>query len=466
MDLLPTQSSKTALDTLHEHHVDGELKATSIPPIAVPFLTHHDGRHSSFFETNSVHKTTDACGHKQLNQYILYDVIGKGAYGKVRKAFWPEKNRYFAVKIIHKKKAKKLMLRGPRAPRSDGLDHIRKESAIWKKLHHPNIVRLREVIDDPEADKIYLVSELIEGKSIIDGEARCTPLHEDVARDCFCQLIEGLEFLHFHKIIHRDIKPGNLLYSADGIVKITDFGQSQVIEDEDDCFRQTVGTGPFLAPEMLTGDEYKGLPIDVWACGVTLYLFVYGHLPFEAETPQLLYEKIKSDPITFATLVQETPVNPDVIDLLRGILNKDPAERLTTQDIRNHPWLASRFQTQYPKSERHLITLTPACVESAITPLQLYRRLKRKTKLLIAANKLTGSSRQLPILRQPSTQRHIQDDAVHHAVPTVPRRLSGASLPSTARSMSSRRSLTARRLDFGQELAELRFDTPRAEDRP
>ncbi|KDO31372.1 CAMKK/META protein kinase [Saprolegnia parasitica CBS 223.65] len=440
---LPAQSSKVALDTLHEHDADDKSKS-SIPPIAVPFLTHQDGRHSSFFETNSVHKTTDACGQKQLNQYILYDVIGKGAYGKVRKAFWPEKNRYFAVKIIHKKvqtRSRKMMLRGPRAPRSDGLDHIRKEFAIWKKLHHPNIVRLREVIDAPEAEKIYLVSELIEGKSIIDGEARCTPLREDVARDCFCQLIEGLDFLHFHKIIHRDIKPGNLLYSADGVVKITDFGQSQVIEDEDDCFRQTVGTGPFLAPEMLTGDEYKGLPIDVWACGVTLYLFIYGHLPFEAETPQLLYDKIKNDPIVFASHVHGARVNPDLIDLLRGILNKDPAERLTTQDIRTHPWLASSFQTKYPSSERHLITLTPACVESAITPLQLYRRLKRKTKLLIAANNLTGSSRHLPFLRQPSTQRHIQEDAVHHA------------------SLSGRRSLTARRLDVGQELTELRFDS-------
>ncbi|OQR89333.1 sporangia induced hypothetical protein, partial [Thraustotheca clavata] len=285
---LPMKLSQKSLDTLHEHHNE------DIPPIkSAPMLSGLDNnrgfRRTSYLETNCLHKSCDiTTGHKQLNQYILYDVIGKGAYGKVRKAFWPEKNKYYAH-------AKKPILRGPRALaiKDDGLEKIRREFAIWKKLQHPNIVCLKEVIDAPESNKIYMISELIEGRPLLDGESKCTPLNEDTAKHCFCQLIEGLDFLHFHKIIHRDIKPTNLLFSSEGIVKITDFGQSQVIQDEDDYFRQTVGTGPFLAPEMLTGGAYKGLPIDLWAAGVTLFLFIYGHLPFQAATLPELYEKIK-----------------------------------------------------------------------------------------------------------------------------------------------------------------------------
>ncbi|RQM10319.1 hypothetical protein B5M09_000112 [Aphanomyces astaci] len=148
-------------------------------------------RHSSFFETSTVNKKHDEAGHKRLNQYILYDVIGQGAFGKVRKAYWPEREKYYAVKIINKKHVRRLS-RSKRGPGGDGLETIRKEFAIWK------------------------------------------------------QLIEGIDFLHFHKIIHRDVKPSNLLCGSDGVLKITDFGMSHVFEDENDDFRQTVGTGPFL----------------------------------------------------------------------------------------------------------------------------------------------------------------------------------------------------------------------------
>ncbi|KAF0749695.1 hypothetical protein AaE_006951 [Aphanomyces astaci] len=352
-------------------------------------------RHSSFFETSTVNKKHDEAGHKRLNQYILYDVIGQGAFGKVRKAYWPEREKYYAVKIINKKHVRRLS-RSKRGPGGDGLETIRKEFAIWKQLVHPNIVKLKEVIDAPQSEKMYMVSELIEGGCVVDGETTCTPLEEEQAKRFFCQLIEGIDFLHFHKIIHRDVKPSNLLCGSDGVLKITDFGMSHVFEDENDDFRQTVGTGPFLAPEMLTGGKFKGRvslsictnPVDIWACGVTLYMFVYGHLPFQADSLPDLYDKIKSHPVAYPTDVNGRLVDADLIDLLKGILHRDPDTRLTTSGIRAHKWTQAMFTRVASVVTMEPISLTPESMISAISPIHLYERLHQKIKALVMANKL------------------------------------------------------------------------------
>lgn len=193
-----------------------------------------------------------------------------------------------------------------------------------------------------------MISELVEGGTVLDGDAECTPLNAELTKLYFCQLIEGIEFLHENKIIHRDIKPGNLLLkkSEDGemILKLADFGVSHEMENDDDSLRQTAGTAIFSAPEMLTGEKFHGKPVDVWACGITLYMFVYGHPPYVAKTMIELYSKIQNDPIEYQPSVGDRVVEPELIDLLKHILEKDPAKRYTTQQIRAHPWAWRDFQ--------------------------------------------------------------------------------------------------------------------------
>ncbi|KAH9106836.1 hypothetical protein LEN26_014447 [Aphanomyces euteiches] len=384
--LVPTpplrHENSTAVTTRQDSPVvDKSPRAVKTMPTLKMIKHIGTNRQSSFSETSKVTKVHDAQGHKRLNQYILYDVIGQGAYGKVRKAYWPERDKYYAIKIINKKHVRKLA-RTARGPGGDGLDTIRKEFAIWKLLDHPNIVKLREVIDAPDSTKMYMVSELIDGGAVVDGETTCTSLLEEQARHFFCQLIDGIDFLHFHKIIHRDIKPSNLLCGADGVLKITDFGLSHVFEDEDDDYRQTVGTGPFLAPEMLTGEKFKGKPVDIWACGVTLYMFVYGCLPFQADRIPDLYEKIKNQTVQYPSTIAGESVDPNLINLLQGILKKSPSERLKSDQIRLHPWIRHVFEKSASVRVLEPVLLTPEIVQEAISPIRLYENLHKKIKAI------------------------------------------------------------------------------------
>uniref|UniRef100_K3X1B3 Protein kinase domain-containing protein n=1 Tax=Globisporangium ultimum (strain ATCC 200006 / CBS 805.95 / DAOM BR144) TaxID=431595 RepID=K3X1B3_GLOUD len=195
------------------------------------------------------------------------------------------------------------------------------ELSIWKRFKHRHIVVLREVIDTDESDELYMISELIDGGTVLDGGTHCTPLNAELTKLYFCHLIEGIDFLHENKIIHRDIKPGNLLLKKDDeggyILKIADFGVSHEMESEDESLRQTAGTAIFMAPEMLTGESFRGKPVDIWACGVTLYMFVYGHPPFEAKTMTELYGRIQNEEIQYPEQVGERVVEKELIDLLQ-----------------------------------------------------------------------------------------------------------------------------------------------------
>lgn len=102
--------------------------------------------------------------------------------------------------------------------------------------------------------------------------------------------------VHAHKVVHRDIKPENMLLSSDGHVKIADFGVSHLFEGENDGVRDTQGSAAFMAPEMCEGQaEFSGKAADVWSAGVTLFVFVFGRLPFMAETVHLIYQSIAQD---------------------------------------------------------------------------------------------------------------------------------------------------------------------------
>nr|XP_014339622.1 PREDICTED: calcium/calmodulin-dependent protein kinase kinase 2 [Latimeria chalumnae] len=297
----------------------------------------------------------------QLNQYKLKDEIGK------------------AMKVLSKKK---LMRQAgfPRRPPPRGakavsggstqpkgpIERVYQEIAILKKLDHPNVVKLVEVLDDPSEDHLYMVFELVKQGPVMEVPID-TPLTEDQARFYFQDLIKGIEYLHYQKIIHRDIKPSNLLVGEDGHIKIADFGVSNEFEGTDALLTNTVGTPAFMAPETLTESRknFSGKALDVWAMGVTLFCFVFGQCPFMDERILSLHSKIKNQPVEFP---EQQDVSEDLKDLILKMLDKNPENRTTVPQIKLHQWVTRHGAEPLPTEDENctLIEVTEEEVENSV----------------------------------------------------------------------------------------------------
>uniref|UniRef100_A0A915Q899 Protein kinase domain-containing protein n=1 Tax=Setaria digitata TaxID=48799 RepID=A0A915Q899_9BILA len=312
--------------------------------------------------------------YKQLNQYRLMQEIGQvdnveGSYGIVKLAYNEEDKNLYALKVLDKMKLLKNFacfrlppVRRRTSSRSlsrfppDPMQTVQREIAILKKLNHPNIVKLVEVLDDPNDKYFYMVFELLENGPVLEIPTE-NPLDERTAWSYFRDTLKGLEYLHYQKIVHRDIKPSNLLLSETGQVKIADFGVSYEFKGIDAFLSGTAGTPAFMAPEALTGLSifgnvkfsnhsflatgskisedsscfYSGRAQDIWSLGITLYAFVYGIVPFWDSYVIALHKKIKNDPVSFP----EKPVISGSLKLLiLNLLKKDPGLRLMLNEIK------------------------------------------------------------------------------------------------------------------------------------
>lgn len=275
----------------------------------------------------------------RINQYVLFDMMGEGAASQVFRAKHTRTKEDFAIKMMKKSSGRSNL-------RRTKVDMPKREIAILKKLDHPNIVKLVEVIDDVNDDKVYLVLEYVKHGSVLSGDTKTKPLGEEKARNYFRDIISGVEYLHHNHIAHRDIKPENLLLSEDGKIKIADFGVSVLFDSENDMTNASAGTAAFMAPEMCQKDnqKYSARMTDIWAMGVTLFAFIYGHLPFVAESAFQVYQDIVEKEISFlpSTTDQKgkvVKVSEGLLDLLKGLLTKSPTQRLRMESIRSHPWV-------------------------------------------------------------------------------------------------------------------------------
>ncbi|XP_040543014.1 calcium/calmodulin-dependent protein kinase kinase 1 isoform X3 [Gallus gallus] len=314
-------------------------------------------------ESNRV-SISDAEDCVQLNQYKLQSEIGKGSYGVVKLAYNKDDDKYYAMKVLSKKKLLK-QYGFPRRPPPRGsktstgehsktmapLDRVYQEIAILKKLDHVNVVKLIEVLDDPAEDNLYMVFDLLRKGAVMEVPSD-KPFSEDQARLYFRDIVLGIEYLHYQKIIHRDIKPSNLLLGDDGHVKIADFGVSNQFEGNDAQLSSTAGTPAFMAPEAIsdTGKSFSGKALDVWAMGITLYCFVYGKCPFIDEYILGLHNKIKSKPVEFP---EESQISDELKELILRMLDKNPETRITVPEIKVHPWLTKGGEEPLPLEEEH-----------------------------------------------------------------------------------------------------------------
>ena len=212
---------------------------------------------------------------------------------------------------------------------------IKEEIAIMKKLNHGNLVSLIEVLDDPNEDSLYMVLEMCKKGVVmkvgIDEEAE--PYDEESCRCWFRDLILGIEYLHAQGVVHRDIKPDNLLLTEDDVLKIVDFGVSEIFEKESEMVTaKSAGSPAFLPPELCIAKhgDISGKAADIWSMGVTLYCLRFGKLPFERSGVLQLYESIKNDPL-------ETgggEMDESFKDVLKQLLEKNPAKRIKMAELR------------------------------------------------------------------------------------------------------------------------------------
>ncbi|KAJ6242135.1 snf1-activating kinase 1 [Anaeramoeba flamelloides] len=292
---------------------------------------------------------------KMINDYQIIGSLGKGSYGKVKKA--KRGNEFYAIKIMNKR----LLKKKKKGRRKTAFDNVKREIAIMKKLNHANIVKLYEVINDPKSDLIYLVMEFVSGGTLPSEKAVESKESSELVRKYFRDMILGLEYLHFHGIIHRDIKPENLLLDEKGMVKICDFGVSELF-DKTDNMRGTAGTPAFFSPEVCAGDDnFSGKAQDIWAVGVTLYNMMFGKLPFASMDVFELFDLIQDAPLKFPPNTE-----PKLKDLITGLLEKKPENRMSINEIQKHDWVTNYGKHSLTQTKISPITVTEHEIENAM----------------------------------------------------------------------------------------------------
>jgi len=323
-------------------------------------------------EPNNVSLPSLQCMTKgKVNQYHFIKEIDSGSYGRVYMVYDENINKYFACKVISKSRLKRnyrftqvarrrnisQLSNGNNMPEEDPLDQIKKEVAIFKKMtKHPNIASLVEVLDDAKEDNIYMVFELCEKGKIMNIKVneKVEPFTEERARKYFKDIVLGLEYCHYKKIIHRDIKPDNLLLTANDKVKITDFGISYMFnENQDDANLFDKNASPLFCPPEACSTErkcMKGKAVDIWALGATLYSFVHGHCPFEDDNVINLCKKIEEDQVVYSPTLSD-----ELKDLLSKMLQKDPDKRITLPEIKEHCWVTENGTNPMMSTEENCI---------------------------------------------------------------------------------------------------------------
>ncbi|XP_038955492.1 peripheral plasma membrane protein CASK isoform X9 [Rattus norvegicus] len=279
--------------------------------------------------------------------YELCEVIGKGPFSVVRRCINRETGQQFAVKIVDV--AKFTSSPGLSTEGKRWISNLKREASICHMLKHPHIVELLETYSSD--GMLYMVFEFMDGADlcfeIVKRADAGFVYSEAVASHYMRQILEALRYCHDNNIIHRDVKPHCVLLASkenSAPVKLGGFGVAIQLGESGLVAGGRVGTPHFMAPEVVKREPY-GKPVDVWGCGVILFILLSGCLPFYG-TKERLFEgiikgKYKMNPR------QWSHISESAKDLVRRMLMLDPAERITVYEALNHPWLKERDRYAY-----------------------------------------------------------------------------------------------------------------------
>ncbi|KAL5823869.1 hypothetical protein ACOSQ4_021769 [Xanthoceras sorbifolium] len=257
-----------------------------------------------------------------FGKYELGKLLGCGAFAKVYHARDLRSGQSVAIKVINKKKINGSSL----------MSNVKREITIMRRLSHRNIVRLYEVL--ATKTRIYFVMEFVKGGELFAKVAKGR-FSEDLGRRYFQQLISAVGYCHSRGVFHRDLKPENLLVDENGNLKVSDFGLSAVADQirPDGLLHTLCGTPAYVAPEILTKKGYDGAKVDVWSCGVILFVLTAGYLPFNDPNLMAMYKKIYKGEFRCPKWMSN-----DLKRFLSRLLDTNPETRITVDQITKDPW--------------------------------------------------------------------------------------------------------------------------------
>ena len=278
-------------------------------------------------------KITKVSGEVQIIKYIKGRLLGKGGFAKCYEFINQETEHSSAAKIIPKKSLVK----------SRAKQKLISEIKIHKSLHHSNIVAFERYFEDSE--NVYLLIEICHNQTLNELLKRRKKLTELEVQCYAVQIIKALKYLHDHRVIHRDLKLGNLFISEKMEIKVGDFGLATKLEFDGERKRTVCGTPNYIAPEILEGKTGHSYEVDVWSLGVIMYTLIIGKPPFETNNVKETYKRIKMGNYSFP---ENAIISEPAKDLIQSILVLDPHKRPKLEEILNHDFF--NIGTSIPKT--------------------------------------------------------------------------------------------------------------------
>ncbi|XP_075292552.1 serine/threonine-protein kinase PLK1 [Opisthocomus hoazin] len=262
---------------------------------------------------------------RSRRSFVRGRFLGKGGFARCYELAETEGREVFAGKVV----PKSLLVKPHQK------EKMSMEIAIHRSLAHRHVVGFHGFFED--ADFVYVVLELCRRRSLLELHKRRKALSEPEVRYYLRQTILGCQYLHSHRVIHRDLKLGNLFLSDDMEVKIGDFGLATKVEYDGERKKTLCGTPNYIAPEVL-GKKGHSFEVDIWSIGCIMYTLLVGKPPFETSCLKETYIRIKKNEYTIPK-----HINPVAANLIQKMLRSDPASRPTIDELLNDEFFTSGY---------------------------------------------------------------------------------------------------------------------------
>ena len=267
-----------------------------------------------------------------LNRYIRGRLLGKGGFAKCYEATHVDTKEKLAVKVISKASLEKPKTR----------QKLKTEIKIHRSITHRHIVRFHKYFEDNR--NVYIMMELCKGQTLMEQSNRKGRFSEEETAYLLHQCLLSLKHMHAQGIIHRDLKLGNIMLSADNEVKVGDFGLAAKVDHIGEKRRTLCGTPNYIAPEILQNGHIHSFEVDVWTVGIIMYAMLCGKPPFQTSDVKTTYGRIKRCSYSFPPHVA---LSREAKGMIARILQVNPDARPSVQELLEDPWFSMHKARTY-----------------------------------------------------------------------------------------------------------------------